>query len=167
MIEVGWRLNLGCGEIRKEGFIGLDKVKTDQVDLLCDLSVSLPFHDSCVEEVYSNHFLEHLESDELRRLLNELVRVCKNDATLTHIMPHWNFEGAMISGHKCVMSPEFFKHLPKWFEPQGSLEVVNTGYTYVPEGLEFCAKLGITPEEGVKFLNNVGHEIIVTMKVVK
>ena len=161
------RLNLGCGEIGKEGFIGLDKVKTKQVDLLCDLSVTLPFRDSCVDEVYSSHFLEHLEDDELRRLLNELVRVCRNGATHTHVMPHWNFEGAMISGHKCVMSAEFFKHFHLWFDPQGSLEVVNIDYTYVPEGLEFCAKLGITPQEGVRFLNNVGHEVIVTMKVKK
>ena len=37
------KLNLGCGNKKKDGFIGVDKFPCDAVDVISDLSERLPF----------------------------------------------------------------------------------------------------------------------------
>jgi predicted SAM-dependent methyltransferase len=52
-------LHLGCGGIRKEGWLNVDLVG-DPVDLAWDLAKPLPFADGSVDAVFHEHLLEHL-----------------------------------------------------------------------------------------------------------
>jgi predicted SAM-dependent methyltransferase len=46
------KIDLGCGEIKKTGCIGIDCRKTESVDLVLDLSQQqLPFDDKSVEYI--------------------------------------------------------------------------------------------------------------------
>lgn len=85
------KLDIGCGKHKKDGFIGIDRIKFDGVDVVCRVGVDrLPYDDSSVDEVYMSHFIEHLTRQERCQLLNELYRVMKTGAKATVIVPSWS-----------------------------------------------------------------------------
>lgn len=53
------KLNLGCGDKKHEGYVNVDLC--GDPDVRCDLSVfPRPFDDDSADEVFSEHFLEHV-----------------------------------------------------------------------------------------------------------
>lgn len=83
------RLNLGCGNDIKEGYVNLDFVKQKGVDVVHDLSkFPWPFRDNEFDEVYTSHFLEHVKDFE--RTLLEIKRICKNNARVIVRVPHFS-----------------------------------------------------------------------------
>ncbi len=54
------KLHLGCGWITKEGWVNIDLVYKD-ADLNLDLREPLPFDNSSCSNIYSEHFLEHVD----------------------------------------------------------------------------------------------------------
>jgi len=82
-------LDVGCGGIKKEGFIGLDRY--DFLDfypagefIQHDLKDPLPFDDSSIDMIWCHHVLEHLPQlhpngsiDYLIWVINEFHRVMK------------------------------------------------------------------------------------------
>jgi ubiquinone/menaquinone biosynthesis C-methylase UbiE len=170
------KIDIGCGAFKKSGFTGIDIRPVAGVDIIHDLSKPIPIPDNSVEEVYCSHFLEHI-GDALPLLLKEIVRVSKNNAKVTFKVPYWSMEGAMFYGHKNTMPPLQFLQLSGktslhdrefWFDTKiGWLELIHFSYKYNEEGKKMCYRLGITPEEGAKFLNNIVEEMTVEMKVIK
>lgn len=97
------KIDMGCGGLAKEGFVGLDTNPASNLILKCDFSKDkLPFADSTVEEVYSSHCFEHL--DNIPHVLQEIVRVCKNGAHVLIVTPHFTSPMAMCAEHKMVWS---------------------------------------------------------------
>lgn len=84
------RLDLGSGNNKRQGFLGVDSIKFPNVDLVHDLRQPWPWADNSIEEAHSSHFLEHLERLERVHFFNELYRVLKPDAKATIITPHWS-----------------------------------------------------------------------------
>ncbi|GFP28280.1 class I SAM-dependent methyltransferase, partial [Candidatus Hakubella thermalkaliphila] len=76
------RLNLGCGQVRLPGFIGVDNnPNATAADIVHDLNCfPYPFADNSVGEVIMNHVLEHLDSP--IKLLIELYRICADGAKI-------------------------------------------------------------------------------------
>lgn len=68
------RLNLGCGHAIKEGWVNIDRDAHPGV-FVHDLSTPLPFEDGSVEEIYSEHFIEHINEETACKLLEECYRV--------------------------------------------------------------------------------------------
>lgn len=96
------RLDIGCGKAKKPGFIGVDSIKFDGVDVVHDIRTKWPWEDSSVDEVHCSHVLEHLTNfnDKWERVhfFNELYRVLKPGkrengqivgGKATIIFPHW------------------------------------------------------------------------------
>jgi predicted SAM-dependent methyltransferase len=55
------KLDIGCGKNKKFGFAGLDRVKMDGVDIVCNLdNERIPLGDNSVDEIFSMHFMEHV-----------------------------------------------------------------------------------------------------------
>ena len=83
------KLDLGCGENKKEGFIGVDLyAKADQkVDLL---TFPWPWKDSSVEEVHCSHFFEHIPGPTRVPWMDELWRVLIPSGKATIICPYWS-----------------------------------------------------------------------------
>jgi hypothetical protein len=71
------KLDLGCGQRKQPGFIGVDVVKTKDADVVFDL-FTYPWTflaDNSVDEIYAAHFIEHLP--DLIPFMNEVHRVLK------------------------------------------------------------------------------------------
>jgi len=92
------RIDLGCGDNKKEGFIGFDIRKSSAADYACDLSKGIPLRDSSVDEIYSSHFLEHIK--DYNFMMREMIRVCKNGARIEIVLPYYSYIGAMLHSHK-------------------------------------------------------------------
>ncbi|GAB3218732.1 methyltransferase domain-containing protein [Algoriphagus aestuariicola] len=83
-------LELGPGETKQfEYCIGLDMVNKDSVDFVCDLSEGFSFiQDSCIDEIHTSHFLEHI--DNLPLFLKEVFRVLKPGGRMVNVVPHFS-----------------------------------------------------------------------------
>lgn len=85
-----FKLDLGCGTQKKEGFIGVDKVKFPGVDVIHDIGRhTWPWKNDSVDEVHCSHTVEHLKWEERVFFFNELYRVMKKGAKAAIILPHW------------------------------------------------------------------------------
>lgn len=92
------RVDLGCGNAKREGFIGLDYVEGPQVDHVLDLTKDrYPFDDDTVDEVFSAHFLEHIEVP--NHVFSEISRICKDGARIEFWTPYAFSEEAFLYGH--------------------------------------------------------------------
>jgi len=92
------RIDLGCGNAKRPGFLGLDMFDGEHVDYVLDLtSDHYPFADGTVDEVFSAHFLEHIE--EPNHVFSEVGRVCADGAQIQFWTPYaWTNE-AFLYGH--------------------------------------------------------------------
>jgi len=75
-------LDIGCGNHKVKGAIGLDFVKIKGVDIVHDLNkIPYPFKDNSFDVIYANQVLECLEIP-LDNVLGELCRICKPEGRL-------------------------------------------------------------------------------------
>lgn len=81
------RLNLGCGNKRAAGYIGVDRYPCSAVNVLCDLGHSLPFRNDSVDEFILDNVIEHLA--DIPALMMEIARTGKRGAKVTIITPHF------------------------------------------------------------------------------
>jgi len=83
------KLNLGSGPIVKKGYVNIDIVKCEGVDIVHDLNMfPYPFRDNEFDEIYTSHVLEHL--DDLPKVMTELKRICKKGARIVIRVPHFS-----------------------------------------------------------------------------
>lgn len=88
------KLNLGSGSKPLKGYINVDYYN-DQADLRHDLNVfPYPFATGTVEEIVMDNSLEHL--DNIITVMEELHRICANNAKLTIIVPYFRSKWAYI-----------------------------------------------------------------------
>lgn len=82
-------LELGCGPNKRiPDALGIDALDFDGVDIVTDLNRGLGFiPDSSVDNIYSYHFLEHL--DDLSSLMREVHRVLKPGGGMIGKVPHF------------------------------------------------------------------------------
>jgi SAM-dependent methyltransferase len=84
--ERRYRIDLGCGNRKVKGTIGVDTVPVPGVDVVADINHGLPFRDSSIDAVYSYHILEHM--DDYLGTMNEIWRVCRHGALVFVKVPH-------------------------------------------------------------------------------
>lgn len=83
------RLNLGCGKDIKKGYVNLNFTSSPGIDVVHDLNqIPWPFKDNEFDEVYASHILEHF--DDLKKIMKELKRICKNKAIIIIRAPHFS-----------------------------------------------------------------------------
>ncbi len=54
-------LDIGCGKKKQvAGAVGLDRQRGSDADILCELAhFPWPLRDSCADQIYLSHFIEH------------------------------------------------------------------------------------------------------------
>lgn len=85
------RLNLGSGYARRDGYLNVDVAGACNPDVVLDLeSLPWPWQDASATEVLFIHSLEHLAPAPrvFLALVQELYRVCANDASVVIHAPH-------------------------------------------------------------------------------
>ena len=80
-------LDIGCGKLKTEGAIGLDRVKLNGVDIICDLEKPLPFDDNSFDEINAYHVMEHIVN--YIPLIEEIHRILKPDGILKIRVPYY------------------------------------------------------------------------------
>lgn len=142
-MSVEIKLDIGCGKQKQQGYVGVDRIKFDGVDVVLDVGKEpWPWEDESVSMVYSSHCIEHLEAMERVHVVNEMYRVLKKGCCAQIIVPHWSScraYGDMT--HKWPPISEFwFYYLSKqWREqnaPHNDMYIcdfeVTWGYTMNP-----------------------------------
>lgn len=80
------RLNLGCGEQRYIGYIGVD-MEGNAADVKHNLCEPLPFADGSVDEIYASHVVEHFSLWQIQRILQDWCRVLRVGGTFWGLVP--------------------------------------------------------------------------------
>lgn len=103
------KLNLGCGEDKKPGYVNLDFHDHVSPDVVHDLNVfPYPFEDNSFDEIICYHILEHL--DKPFWVMRELHRILKPGGKLFIKVPHFS-RGFSHAEHKAgfdLMFPYYF-----------------------------------------------------------
>jgi SAM-dependent methyltransferase len=87
------KVNLGCGNQPKRGFVQLDRYPGEHVDIVHDLNeFPYPFETDSVDEIWMFHVLEHLP--DTCRVLEEIHRILKLGAVADIFVPYYNSVGA-------------------------------------------------------------------------
>ena len=86
------KINIGAGNTKFDGFLNCDNSNVFPQDYIFDLEKDkFPFEDNSVTHVIAHHILEHL-GDGYFHCLKELYRVCKNNAIIYVIVPHYRHD---------------------------------------------------------------------------
>ena len=90
------RVDLACGQTKKEGFVGIDNKQLDGVDVVHDLlQFPWPLKDDSVYEMNCEHFVEHIPiqlwdgSYGLSRFMEEVYRCLMPLGTIKIVAPHY------------------------------------------------------------------------------
>lgn len=84
------KIDLGCGKAKKPGFVGVDLIAFEGVDVVLDIGKARwPWEGGSVTEAHCSHFLEHLTAWERVHFANELDRVLAPGAACQLVVPHW------------------------------------------------------------------------------
>jgi predicted SAM-dependent methyltransferase len=133
------KLDLACGDNKREGFLGVDKFKTPSVDIEADLSEKWPFEDNYADEVHCSHYIEHVTN--LCHFYTELYRILKVGGTATIIAPYGkNNRAWQDPTHVRAIVEESFFYLDKNFRKMNKLEHyladVDFEYTVIYAGID-------------------------------
>jgi hypothetical protein len=81
-------LDIGCGDKKIDGAIGLDVVGSTAADIVCDLTkFPWPLDENSFEEIHLNNVIEHLP--DVVRTMEEIHRVSMHEAIVHIRTPHF------------------------------------------------------------------------------
>lgn len=83
------KLNVGCGKVKIPGWINIDI--EPGADLIVDVRKGLPFADSSVDFIYSEHVIEHFTYNESKILIMECKRCLKDEGVLRVATPDLDY----------------------------------------------------------------------------
>tara|TARA_B100000475_G_C14967936_1_gene302685 strand:+ start:479 stop:985 length:507 start_codon:yes stop_codon:yes gene_type:complete len=117
------KLNIGCGNKKIQGYHGVDKYQCAAADYICDLeNEKLPFKDSSISDIILDNAIEHFY--DIPKVIEELVRVSKKNATIKIITPHF-------SSIKSWIDPTHIHHLSYFsfnhFEKESASHYIGKG----------------------------------------
>lgn len=85
------KIDLGCGQSKPEGFVGVDYVKIPGVDVVHDLTkIPWPFKPTSADQLRASHFFEHLTGAERMRFMEEAYRILVPTGQLVLVCPYWS-----------------------------------------------------------------------------
>jgi len=79
--------DFGCGNNRVFGYIGVDIMENKNAHILCDKEGWSNFHDDCATEIYSCHFIEHLDYPDVIDIFKLWRRMLISGGKLVIIFP--------------------------------------------------------------------------------
>ena len=103
-------LDLGCGNKKRKGTIGVDSNSRVKPDIAHDLNTfPYPFKESSIDKIYIDNTLEHLENP--LKVMEELFRILKPGGQLKVIVPYFRSSYAFIDPtHKHFFTVESFAY---------------------------------------------------------
>jgi SAM-dependent methyltransferase len=158
--STGIKLDIGCGRRKQSGFLGVDKIKLEGVDVICDLErEKLPFEDNSVTEIYSRYFFEHVSN--LVSLMEEVWRVSAPGAKLCVAVPYFNSVGAFKDPtHVRFFTFETFDYftdsgkVPSYYS-KAKFKIVKKKIIFYPYGSNIYGKIRYIHLLPIQFVANL------------
>src|SRR5277367_398177 len=149
------KLNLGAGKSRMDGYLSVDSIAFEGLDVVCDLREIWPWDADSVSDIHMSHALEHFAGEERVHIFNEAYRVLTKGGKMQIITPHWASQRAYGDfTHKWPPVSEFLYYYI-WKEwrianaPHNDIEFNPKGYN-----CDFSFGGGYSLHEGLKPWNN-------------
>jgi predicted SAM-dependent methyltransferase len=148
-----YKLNLGCGNDYREGYINVD-IGNCKKDVEHDLEVfPYPFNDNQFYEIVMIHCIEHISRENFPKLVKELHRIATSQCNIFIEAPYYLSRNAFTDfTHKNFMTEESFGY----FDVSHPLR--KLGHVY---GFDFEFNVHVTldrdrlhPEVNVKYKLN-------------
>ena len=93
--KAGICLDIGCGENKQRGWVGMDIRRLDGIDIVHDVQkFPWPIPSNCCFQILLSHLWEHIEPKYRIRLMDELWRIIKKDGQLLISAPYATSTGA-------------------------------------------------------------------------
>ena len=95
--NLGVKIDLGCGQSKQRGFVGVDLFPFEGVDVVQDLEkfpwADIP--DECASLVMTSHLVEHIrrENGTFMKFMDEVWRILKPDGEFMIAMPYAGSHG--------------------------------------------------------------------------
>lgn len=127
------KLDIGCGSSKKDGFIGLDILPFENVDIVHNLSIyPWPFADNTITDINMDNVLEHLEKP--LNVINELYRISADGAKLKITVPYFRSLYAYID-------PTHVNYFSlHWFDYLDNSKKLSQRYCYTKCNFEILSK---------------------------
>ena len=161
--EAKLQIELGCGQNKRSGFIGIDNQPFPGVDIALDLNhEKLPFEDNSVSYVYSSHAFEHIQNYHL--VLQEIFRVCEHMATVEIWTPYGKSNDGFLFGHSLFFTETHFKHICYEYDrfyledSKGYFDWYATSYNLFPNILATLATMNIPIDFALDHMFNIALE---------
>lgn len=127
-------LDVGCGDAKQNGCIGMDRRKREGVDVVHDAeTLPWPFADETFNRIVMSHIMEHLNPKYHVDIVDEMWRVLKPNGILMMAMPY-------PGSHGFWQDPTHLKSwnetTPRYFDPDCELYSI---YKPKPWKIEGCA----------------------------
>jgi SAM-dependent methyltransferase len=106
------KLNLGCGDDIRDGYINIDVRKTKPNVLVLDLEKELlkPFPNESADEIVARDFIEHVSWRRVEDLLKDIFRVLKRGGRVFIQVPDLE-----AIARKVILNPDFkYGELEGW-----------------------------------------------------
>lgn len=138
-------LDLGCGNQKKKGAIGIDINPHTDADIIHDLNLfPYPFEESTFDEIYADNVIEHL--DNIIKVMEDLHRICKPDGIIIIKVPYFRSRYAYIDPtHKHYFTIESFTY----FDPDHIHHSLYNYSEYLFKTIKIVFNEGF-PERGLK-----------------
>ena len=83
------KLNLCAGKSKMDGYLSVDQIPFEGLDLVADLRKPWPWGENTVSDIHMSHALEHFTGEERVHVFNEMYRVLVPGGKALIITPHW------------------------------------------------------------------------------
>ena len=144
------KLNIGCGDDVRAGYVNIDVRRTRPNVLAMDLEKDLlrPFPDDSVEEVIAKDVIEHISWRRVEDLIKDIFRVLKRGGRLFIQVPDLE-----AIARKVILNPEFkYGDLEGW-------KAISFWVYGGQECLENTHRAGFTIPTLKKLLESVGFVV--------
>ena len=169
----GRRIDLACGQRKKEGFEGIDISTDTDADTIINLEgYPWPIEDNSVIEIYCSHYIEHVT--DLSKFMHEIHRITKKDAVITFQAPYYSSIRAMQDlTHKRFISENTLIYFSQdWLKINGldhyniscNFKIQSNKYTFVPD---WKHRAEPAKEYARKHNINIVEDIEITLRTIK
>lgn len=106
-------LDIGCGNRKRAGSIGLDINPATDADVVHDLNeFPYPFEDSSFDEVHADNVIEHLDS--VLAVMEEIHRISRPGALVRIVVPYFRSRWAWIDPtHQHAFTVDSFSYFDR------------------------------------------------------
>lgn len=149
-VSMAMKIDFGCGQRKKEGYVGVDALSLPGVDIVHDLNIfPYPFEDNTADDSWMDNVLEHLDNP--LKAMEEIYRISKNDAKVIVAVPYFrSFYATIDPTHKNFFGSHWFNYFDpahpfysryRYTEAQFTLDRIEFDREFKSGTMKLCHKL--------------------------